>query len=119
MYEKFKKLMDNKGVKASEVSKATKISTSTLTDWKKGRYEPKADKLQKIADYFGVPISYFYDDVDKAWEEHKESIDYIMTDDLIDVLVERIQPTNSKEVRDRLKHYYEFLVNEYGNEHKD
>ena len=58
MYEIFQQLLDKKGVKAFDVSKATGISTSTLTDWKKGRSIPKQDKMQKIADYFGVSVEY-------------------------------------------------------------
>jgi transcriptional regulator with XRE-family HTH domain len=58
MYEIFRQLMEEKGMKHSDVSKATGISTSALTDWKKGRYTPKADKLQKLADLFGVSVEY-------------------------------------------------------------
>ena len=36
--------------------KKTGVSTSTLTNWKYGRYTPKTDKLKKLADYFGVPL---------------------------------------------------------------
>ena len=66
MYETFEKLLKEKGVRAAEVSRETGISTSTFTDWKKGRGTPKVDKLQKIADYFNVPISYFISDVKKS-----------------------------------------------------
>lgn len=62
MYERFERLLEQKGVRAADVARATGITTTTLSAWKKGRYEPKTDKLQKIADYFGVPITYFYDD---------------------------------------------------------
>lgn len=58
MYEIFQQLLDKNNVKAFDVSKATGISTSTLTDWKKGRSVPKQDKMQKIADYFGVTVNY-------------------------------------------------------------
>ena len=58
MYEYFQKLLDKYGVTAYKVSKETGITTTTLTNWKKGKYTPKPDKLQKIADYFGVPLSY-------------------------------------------------------------
>lgn len=43
---------------AYKVAKATGISTGSMTDWKKGRSAPKVDKLQKIADYFGVSVDY-------------------------------------------------------------
>ena len=58
MYEIFEQLMKKHGVKASTICKETGISSSTITDWKKGRYTPKQDKLQKIADYFGVSLEY-------------------------------------------------------------
>lgn len=58
MYEYFQCLLDKYGVTAYKVAKETGISTATLTNWKRGRYTPKPDKLQKIADYFGVPLSY-------------------------------------------------------------
>lgn len=58
MYSVFDKLLDERGVTASEVAKATGLRPSMFTDWKKGRYTPKADKLQKVADYFGVTLRY-------------------------------------------------------------
>ena len=59
MYNKFKQLLDERGVTAYQVAKETGISTATLTQWKQGRYTPKVDKIMKIADYFGVPLEYF------------------------------------------------------------
>ena len=61
MYEKFAQLLAERHLSANAVSKSTRISSSTFTEWKKGRYTPKLDKLQKIADYFGVPVTYFLD----------------------------------------------------------
>ncbi len=62
MYDKFEALLKERNLRASDVAKQTGISTTTLSAWKLGKYEPKQDKMQKIADFFGVPISYFYDD---------------------------------------------------------
>lgn len=58
MYEIFQKLLDKHGITAYKLAKDTGITTATLTNWKKGRYVPKQDKLQKIADYFGVTVEY-------------------------------------------------------------
>lgn len=58
MYEIFAELLDQSGKKTIDVARATGIPSSTFTDWKKGRSTPKQDKLQKIADYFGVSIEY-------------------------------------------------------------
>lgn len=62
MYEKFEKLLEERGVTAYEVAHKTEIAQSTLTAWKNGKYKPKIDKLCKIANYFGVPVTEFIDD---------------------------------------------------------
>lgn len=58
MYEIFEKLCDKTGVTPYRVCKETGITTATISNWKAGRYVPKADKLQKIAEYFGVSLSF-------------------------------------------------------------
>ena len=72
MYEYFQHLLDKYGVTAYKVAKETGVTTATLTNWKKGKYNPKPDKLQKIADYFGVPLSYLL--TEKMEENIKESV---------------------------------------------
>ena len=59
MYTKYAELRDKRGIKDSEVAYATGISPATLSDWKKGRYTPKADKMKKLADFFGEPLETF------------------------------------------------------------
>lgn len=55
-YDTFEKLCAAKGVTPYRVAKETGVSTSTLSSWKTGRYTPKQEKLQKIAEYFGVTV---------------------------------------------------------------
>ena len=57
MYSKYAELKAAMGVKDIDVSRATGVSPSTLSDWKNGHYTPKADKLKKIADFFKVSLS--------------------------------------------------------------
>ena len=57
-YENFERLCNLNNVRPGTVSKATGISTATLTSWKQGKYTPKQDKLQLIADYFNVSLEY-------------------------------------------------------------
>ncbi len=56
MYKKYAELRDKAGVTDYKVAKETGVSTSTLTNWKQGRYKPKADKLLILAKYFGVSV---------------------------------------------------------------
>ena len=62
MYKIFEALCNEHGVTPYRVCKDTGITTATISNWKAGRYVPKADKLQKIADYFGVSIEYLMKD---------------------------------------------------------
>lgn len=61
-YEKLEKLLKERGIKAAELSRQTGVTTQALSAWKNGTYTPKADKIQKIAEYFEVPVSYFYEE---------------------------------------------------------
>lgn len=71
MYEIFSKLLQKYGVTPYKVSKETGVSQSTLSDWKRGISTPKPDKLQKIADYFGVPLTYFLSETAKSPKEEE------------------------------------------------
>lgn len=68
MYSKFEELLQKKQKSTYQVAKATGISSVTFTDWKKGRYTPKVDKLLKIAQYFEVPVEYFLEKGDETNE---------------------------------------------------
>lgn len=59
MFAVFDKYLQERGVTAYAVSKATGIPNSTFSDWKSGRSAPKVDKLIKIANYFEVPLEEF------------------------------------------------------------
>lgn len=59
MYEIFEKLRNERHLKNSDISRAIEgISNSTLSDWKRGESTPKQDKMQRIADFFGVSLTY-------------------------------------------------------------
>jgi len=58
-YKKFEELCNENNVTAYQVSNVTGVATSTLSMWKKGKYVPKINKIQKLAEFFNVPISYF------------------------------------------------------------
>lgn len=58
MYSIFSKLMENAGETPYQVAKATGVSQSTLSDWKTGKSVPRNPTMKKIADHFGVSVSY-------------------------------------------------------------
>lgn len=58
MYEIFLKLLQARGLKAADVCRGTGLPSSLFSEWKKGKSTPKADKMKKIADFFGVSTEY-------------------------------------------------------------
>lgn len=62
MWDKFKKLCDEKGVKPNNVAKEVGIASGTITNWKNGKSTPHMDKLKKVAAYFNVPLYYLIND---------------------------------------------------------
>ena len=54
----FSELLKTKGVTAYKLAKETGISNGNISEYKNGAKVPKADTLQKIADYFEVSTDY-------------------------------------------------------------
>lgn len=74
MYEIFEQLLQKHGLTAYKVSIETGIPQSTLSDWKRGRSTPKQDKMQKIADFFGVPLTYLMTGAEQEKEESSSQL---------------------------------------------
>ena len=71
MYEIFEQLLQKYGVSAYKVAKATGVTQSTLSDWKRGRSTPKSENMKKLADYFGVSIDYLMTGKEETEKEPK------------------------------------------------
>ena len=103
MYEIFLKLLNEKGVTAYKVGKATGIAGSTFTDWKSGRSVPKQEKLQKIADYFGVSLEYLM-------TGKEPQTDYLYSDENADLLIEITKTMkNDSAFAKRMAHYISLM----------
>ena len=57
-YTKFVKLCNERDVSPSAAAEQMGLSRAANTKWASGKIPRKAT-MQKIADYFGVPVSYF------------------------------------------------------------
>ena len=79
MDEIYKKLLNEKGLKNSDISRETGISNMTLSDWKNGKTVPKQDKLMKIADYFEVTVDYLMTGKEKEFEMYSIQLYFYIT----------------------------------------
>lgn len=51
-------LMARENIKPTQLAKALNMSTSTFTDWSKGKGSPSLKAVMQFAEYFGVSIDY-------------------------------------------------------------
>lgn len=90
-YEYFADLIEKKGLTAYRVAKDTNLTTVLFTDWKKGKSNPKFDKLSKIAEYLNVPVSYFIDGKEDNAYEGKKSEAKSLLGDLTPEEIKKVQ----------------------------
>lgn len=64
-YEKVNNLCRKNGVAISALAENIGLSRAAPSRWKAEKAAPKNSTIKAIADYFGVPISYFYGDSDE------------------------------------------------------
>ena len=58
-----KRYLEISGKTQREVAAAVNVSTGTFCDWVNGRLYPRMNKVQKLADYFGVQKSDLVEDI--------------------------------------------------------
>lgn len=98
MYDVYEKLRNEKGLSNAEVSRATSVSTATLSQWKTGRYTPKMDKLEKIASFLSVPVEYLITGSLPSMDSDAARIaEYIIENDTVRLIFENIKELDEKE----------------------
>lgn len=60
MWEVFEMLLKRDGVSIADVSRATGISQSVFSNWKKRRNRISAANAEKLADFFNVSVGYIF-----------------------------------------------------------
>lgn len=65
MYEIFRKLLDEIDITPYKVAKETGLTSVMMSEWKRGKYTPKRDKLQKVADYLNVSLEFLMGETDE------------------------------------------------------
>lgn len=60
--QKFNALLHDRNVSQKDIASICGVSTSTVSTWSQGQNMPRMDKIEKLANYFGVPKSYFIEE---------------------------------------------------------
>lgn len=97
-YSIYEKIRNEKGLRDADVSRGTGIATATLSEWKKGRYSPKQDKLEKIATFLHVPVEYLATGTVSSMDSDAAKIaQYVLDNNTVRLIVENIRTLNEKE----------------------
>lgn len=57
---RLKRLREEKGITMVELASIIGMSQATISEWEKGNKFPRAGALQELANYFDVPMEYFF-----------------------------------------------------------
>lgn len=106
-WEKFLSLCNEKGVSPNGVCAELGLSNAVATKWKNGS-APRASTARKIADYFGVSVSYLLGIVDDP--DPIALVDPSKKDPpMLTKLEEIMQDMTAEELED-LERYAEFIL---------
>lgn len=64
--KKFNALLDERRITQKEISAICGASTSTVSTWSKGLNMPRMDKIERLANHFGLSKSYFIEETETA-----------------------------------------------------
>jgi transcriptional regulator with XRE-family HTH domain len=56
--DRFLLLMEQRNLKPAQITRELGLSSSSFTDWKRGKGSPSLDVVIKFADYFNVSLDY-------------------------------------------------------------
>lgn len=109
-YERIEELRKKRKISQGNLEKELGFSNGSYSKWKNSI--PTHERLQKLADYFGVSVEYLTTGKDDRLSERNVDVDFMLLtdDDSREVLIE--YKTLDKDRKEMLKKYLEFLKND-------
>lgn len=107
-WDKYFALCSKIGKSPNAVAKEIGISSGTLTGWKKHNKVPLDMTIKKVADYFGVPVSYFSEEAPETEKAPalNEKVEAIMK------VYDMLTPENKERFSDSLSEILSALIKE-------
>ena len=136
MYSIFEMLLKKNGVSVADVSRATGISQSTLSNWKKRNNFLTAKNAKLIADYFGVSVDFLMgaepnekmtdEKFDELMKQHVDAVYYFNPENLkiaqemfIDKDMQSLFHIKKEMDPARFKAYMDFIKTQFKIEHPE
>ena len=109
--EKIFEILDTKGISQKELSIATNIPQSTISDWRKKKTNPASDKILAICVFLGItPYQLLSNVKEEGTRTNKMSYRIVVEGTEEDQLIEAYEGLDAK-ARARLLGYLEALKN--------
>ena len=76
MAENIQRLMDSRGIDRNKICADLGFKYTTFTDWVKGKTYPRIDKIELMANYFGVPKSELVEKYTEGYYTDREAAEF-------------------------------------------
>ncbi len=84
-YERFIELCKLNGIKPTPALKDIGLSAGNLPKWQRAEATITIDTLEKIAGYFGVSPTYFFDEDTRGTEKAKAELENLILNEISDI----------------------------------
>ena len=115
MAENIQRLMDSRGIDRNKICADLGFKYTTFTDWVKGNTYPRIDKIELMANYFGVPKSELVEKYTEGYytdREAAEFAEYLRTRPGARMLFSAAKDMSTEEMEETVK-YIEFLKSKH------
>ena len=115
MAENIQRLMDSRGIDRNKICADLGFKYTTFTDWVKGNTYPRIDKIELMANYFGVPKSELVEKYTEGYytdREAAEFAEYLRTRPGARMLFSAAKDMPKEEMEETVK-YIEFLKSKH------
>lgn len=115
MAENIQRLMDSRGIDRNKICADLGFKYTTFTDWVKGNTYPRIDKIELMANYFGVAKSELVEKYTEGYytdREAAEFAEYLRTRPGARMLFSAAKDMSKEEMEETVK-YIEFLKSKH------
>ena len=109
-------LMEAKGITQADICRELDVSSATVSDWCSGKKYPRVDKMQRLADLFGVLFSTLTTENGIRNYEDQQRLEALHQDPRLGLLFDRTRKMSHADVETMLAVAASFLKERDGDE---